>query len=391
MTLFVSYSRRDVEPVMAFVDDLDGAGHDVFLDKDLHGGEEWWATILRKIRECEVFIVALSQNVLESEPCRLEIGYARALKLPILPVQIGEVDTYRLDPIFTKQLIDYRNPTAKIAYALTNALRDCAAQHQPLPEPLPDPPSIPYAYLIDLSETIRGAADIPHQEQSYVLLRLRQAWRDESDESVRQDIRNLLLVMRRRPDITFMVGEDIDRALVEGPGKPQVPGPAHEPSRPANWYPDPWRKATYRYWDGSKWTIHESNGGTQPQAPPSNAPANAGGPGQPTGDPPPQEPNTVRPRSGLVTDRPQAVVPSAGRAPDNNLVLAIITTVLCCIPVGIAAIVYASRVNPLWAQGRHDEARQAAANAQKLMVWTVVAGVAYYGVMFLLYATGAIK
>jgi hypothetical protein len=92
-----------------------------------------------------------------------------------------------------------------------------------------------------------------------------------------------------------------------------------------------------------------------------------------------------------VTDRPQAVVPSAGRAPDNNLVLAIITTVLCCIPVGIAAIVYASRVNPLWAQGRHDEARQAAANAQKLMVWTVVAGVAYYGVMFLLYATGAIK
>ncbi len=360
---------------MTFVDHLDGAGHDVFLDKDLHGGEEWWDTILRKIRECEVFIVALSQNVLDSEPCQLEIDYARALKLPILPVQIGEVDTYRLDPIFIKQLIDYRDPTAKNAFALMNALRDCAAQHQPVPDPLPDPPPIPYAYLIDLSATIRGAADIPHQEQSYVLLRLRQAWRDETDESVRHDIRNLILVMRRRPDITNMVAEDIDRALAEGPGKPPVPRPSHEPSRPANWYPDPWRKATHRYWDGSKWTTHESNGGTQPQAPPSNAPANPGGPGQPTGDPTPKEPNTVRPPSGLMPDRPQPVVPAVGRAPDNNLVLAIITTVLCCLPLGIVAIVNASKVNQLWGQGRYDEARVAAENAKKFALWGAIAGV----------------
>jgi hypothetical protein len=41
----------------------------------------------------------------------------------------------------------------------------------------------------------------------------------------------------------------------------------------------------------------------------------------------------------------------------------ILCTVLCCLPLGIVSIVYASKVSGLWAQGRYAEAQEASANA----------------------------
>lgn len=41
--------------------------------------------------------------------------------------------------------------------------------------------------------------------------------------------------------------------------------------------------------------------------------------------------------------------------PQNNLVLAILATVLCCLPGGIYAIIQANKVNTLWAQGDQAE------------------------------------
>jgi hypothetical protein len=71
--------------------------------------------------------------------------------------------------------------------------------------------------------------------------------------------------------------------------------------------------------------------------------------------------------------------------------LAIITTVLCCLPLGIVAIVNASKVNQLWGQGRYDEARVAAESAKKFALWGVIAGVVVIVLYFILYATGAMK
>jgi hypothetical protein len=59
-------------------------------------------------------------------------------------------------------------------------------------------------------------------------------------------------------------------------------------------------------------------------------------------------------------------------APANNLVWAILTTVFCCTPFGIAAIVYAARVNGLWAAGKREEAVKAAGLAR---TWSIVAAV----------------
>ncbi len=55
--------------------------------------------------------------------------------------------------------------------------------------------------------------------------------------------------------------------------------------------------------------------------------------------------------------------------PDNNLVWAILTTVLCCMPLGIVAIIKATSVDSLWAGGHHQEAIAAAADAKK---WALI-------------------
>lgn len=51
--------------------------------------------------------------------------------------------------------------------------------------------------------------------------------------------------------------------------------------------------------------------------------------------------------------------------PDNNLVLAIICTVCCCLPLGIVGIVKASKVNGLYLAKQYEAAAIAAQEAKK--------------------------
>ncbi|MCW5518282.1 CD225/dispanin family protein [Aureitalea sp. L0-47] len=71
----------------------------------------------------------------------------------------------------------------------------------------------------------------------------------------------------------------------------------------------------------------------------------------------------------------------AGTPPDNNLVWAIICTVLCCLPLGIVAIIKSTKVKELWLSGDHAGAQKAADDAKKYAIWGMVAG----GVLVILY------
>ena len=74
---------------------------------------------------------------------------------------------------------------------------------------------------------------------------------------------------------------------------------------------------------------------------------------------------------------PMAGMPVGGAAPapNNNLVLAIITTILCCLPLGIWGIVKAAEVNGKWERGDFDGARASAAMAKKVSLWGIGVGV----------------
>ena len=67
--------------------------------------------------------------------------------------------------------------------------------------------------------------------------------------------------------------------------------------------------------------------------------------------------------------------------PNDHLILAILTTVMCCLPLGIVAIVRSSQVNSYWAAGQYEEAENASAEAKK---WSLV-GMGLFAAGILLY------
>ncbi len=70
--------------------------------------------------------------------------------------------------------------------------------------------------------------------------------------------------------------------------------------------------------------------------------------------------------------------------PDSNLIWAILTTILCCMPLGIVSIVYAAKVDSLWYAGRQQEAIDAAKSAGNWAIWSAVAGIVIGIIYFVL-------
>ncbi len=55
--------------------------------------------------------------------------------------------------------------------------------------------------------------------------------------------------------------------------------------------------------------------------------------------------------------------------PNSYLALAIISTILCCLPTGIVSIIYSTKVNSLYEDGKYDEAERSSKNAK---TWGIV-------------------
>ncbi len=212
--LFVSYSRKDEAAVRKLIADLGQAHLSVWHDQALHGGDPWWQDILRRIRECDVFLFALSKNSLASKPCLAELSYARALGLPVLPVQVGQVGNLRLTPVADIQVIDYRKRTVSNRMALIKAVQDAVTGRRPLPDPLPEPPPVPFEYLLRLGTAI-GAAQLTPDQQGDFIRQLRECLETEEDEGVKDDARELLRALRRRPDITYRNAAAVDQLLAD--------------------------------------------------------------------------------------------------------------------------------------------------------------------------------
>lgn len=77
--------------------------------------------------------------------------------------------------------------------------------------------------------------------------------------------------------------------------------------------------------------------------------------------------------------------------PDSNMILAVLSTIFCCLPTGIYAIILANKVDKLYYAGQYDEAEEASNGAKK---WSIISGVLavvaaiIYFVFFVLLAVG---
>jgi predicted secreted protein len=111
-------------------------------------------------------------------------------------------------------------------------------------------------------------------------------------------------------------------------------------------------------------------------------------------DQPPQEPEQ-QPSYGAPPPPPpppnygSAPVPHGGYAqpaapPPNYLVWAILTTVFCCLPLGVVSIVFAAQVNGKFAAGDLAGAQDSSNKAKQFAMWSAIAGVVVLGLYVVL-------
>jgi serine/threonine kinase PknH len=119
----------------------------------------------------------------------------------------------RVNPLAAVQAIDFQSPTLDQGIQLATAIHAQRQLLQALPEPLPDEPPVPFAYLMRLGRTVTGPEATPHQ-QSQLVSELKSGLdEDGEDESARRDITQLLRALRDRPDVTWRTRNDVDNVL----------------------------------------------------------------------------------------------------------------------------------------------------------------------------------
>ena len=61
---------------------------DTWHDSSLHGGQDWFQEILRRIADCDTFNAIISRDALSSTACRREFDWAESLDKPVIPVAV---------------------------------------------------------------------------------------------------------------------------------------------------------------------------------------------------------------------------------------------------------------------------------------------------------------
>jgi hypothetical protein len=76
--------------------------------------------------------------------------------------------------------------------------------------------------------------------------------------------------------------------------------------------------------------------------------------------------------------------------PDNNLVWAILSTLLCCLPLGIVSIIHATKVDNLYNTGQYEQAKEEAGKARQWAIYSVIGSVLFWILYFVLVALGTL-
>lgn len=100
--------------------------------------------------------------------------------------------------------------------------------------------------------------------------------------------------------------------------------------------------------------------------------------------PPPQQPQRPQP------SYQQPYFPTE-KKPDNLLIWSILSTVLCCLPLGIVAIIYSNKVDNMWNAKNYEGAREAAKNARLFCFLSLGLGILTGIFYFILGMIGALS
>jgi TIR domain len=199
--VFVSYARQNRADIDQLVEHLGVLGCDTWVDRSLHGGQDWWKEILGRIADCDTFIAIISREALSSTACRREFDWAESLGKPVLPVAVQPPPRALPARFVKRQIIDYSSPADRDRAALTLAGGLATLPSAPpLPDPLPQHPAAPLSYLTDLIDLVSQQDALDHDQQRHILNQLEPALRSVDPEE-RRGGRDILELLSSRDDI----------------------------------------------------------------------------------------------------------------------------------------------------------------------------------------------
>lgn len=377
--VFISYAREDRGSLDEIRAGISALHHEVWIDSNLDGGQEWWDVILDQIRRCDAMILVVSPDLIDSEAAARERLYARQLGKRLIPLVVKKVSSDLLPPdIATLQFIDYTNQSPLTGAQLANALYSVPADAR-LPDPLPPPPAVPVSYLGDVANVLRRPV-LTADEQFSIAAKLSASLRRprEHDAAV-----ELLGMLEDRRDLYHQTAQEIERIRHEEAVRLAADG---SPAAKALPEPSPAGSGAQK----PRNTEQQPSGGPSPSSVPKE-------PGTPTVQP------AGRPtqRTERVPDRPTAppssypnqpswqqpqqpwIPPNVQTGPGNAWIqgprqglgqfppppqrwaLSVISLVLF-IPIGAFAIYFSSQVSGRWTGGNPSGAVDASKKAQ---VW----------------------
>ena len=76
---------------------------------------------------------------------------------------------------------------------------------------------------------------------------------------------------------------------------------------------------------------------------------------------------------------------NSNQRPDNNMLWAILSTLFCCLPLGIVSIINASKVDGLYRNGEYQAAQEASESAKKYARWSAI-GAGIFWIIYLIFA-----
>lgn len=91
----------------------------------------------------------------------------------------------------------------------------------------------------------------------------------------------------------------------------------------------------------------------------------------------------MRPQPAYAPGTPSPQPAGGESMPRTYIVWAVISTLCCCLPTGIVALIYSSKVSPLWHRGDYDGARRASDKAGWWVIISFVAGFVWAPFSFL--------
>jgi hypothetical protein len=199
--VFISYARQNEPEFEQLVKHLRVLGCDIWYDSLLHGGQDWWEEILRRIADCDTFIAIISRDALSSTACQREFDWAESLDKPVIPIAVESLTFALPTRLLTRQIVDYADPRARDLVALRLA-GDLAVlpPTPPLADPLPEPPAAPLSHLTRLSNLASQRKTLNPDEQRQILNKLEGALRSEDPEE-RRGGKDILEMLSRRDDL----------------------------------------------------------------------------------------------------------------------------------------------------------------------------------------------